>query len=178
MSSDLDSVLLVPGHGKDGPAEEIEERSMENISQALPLAAELGVSILIENVWNHFCYDHEGGPDQTAERFARYIDRFRSPFVGMQFDIGNHWKYGATGDWIRALGTRIHKLDVKGFDRTAKDGKGSFTKIGAGDIDFADVRAALIEINFHGWCAAEVAGGDATRLAEVSANMDQVFGLG
>ncbi|MEM1442990.1 MAG: TIM barrel protein [Verrucomicrobiota bacterium] len=171
------SVLLVVGHGKDGPEEEIWGRSIENISQALPLAAELGVTILVENVWNHFCYDHGGGPDQTADKFARYIDDFQSPFVGMQFDIGNHWKYGNTGDWIRTLGKRIYKLDVKGFDRTAKDGQGSFTKIGEGNIDFADVRAALTEINFYGWCAAEVAGGDETRLKEVSDNMDRVFGL-
>lgn len=171
------SVLLVVGHGKDGPEEEIWDRSIENISKALPLAAELGVTILVENVWNHFCYDHEGDANQTADKFARYIDDFQSPFVGLQFDIGNHWKYGSTGDWIRTLGKRIYKLDVKGFDRAAKEGQGSFTKIGEGNIDFADVRAALTEINFYGWCAAEVAGGDEDRLKEVSDNMDRAFGL-
>lgn len=172
------SVLLVVGHGKDGPEEEIWERSIENISKALPVASELGVTILVENVWNHFCYDHDGDANQTADKFARYIDDFQSPFVGMQFDIGNHWKYGATGDWIRTLGKRIYKLDVKGFSRAAKDGAGAFTKIGEGDLDFADVRKALTEINFYGWCAAEVAGGDEARLKEVSDNMDRVFGLG
>lgn len=172
------SVLLVVGHGKDGPEEEIWDRSIGNISKALPVAAELGVTILVENVWNHFCYDHDGDSTQTADKFARYIDDFQSPFVGMQFDIGNHWKYGATGDWIRTLGKRIYKLDVKGFSRTAKDGAGAFTKIGEGDLDFADVRKALTEINFYGWCAAEVAGGDEARLKEVSDNMDRAFGLG
>ena len=172
------SVLLVVGHGKDGPEEEIWKRSIENISKALPVASELGVTILVENVWNHFCYDHDGDSNQSAEKFARYIDDFQSPFVGLQFDIGNHWKYGATGDWIRTLGKRIYKLDVKGFSRTAKDGAGAFTKIGEGDLDFADVRKALLEINFYGWCAAEVAGGDEVRLKEVSDNMDRVFGLG
>ena len=37
------TVLLVVGHGKDGPEEEIRSRSVENIRQALPLAADLGV---------------------------------------------------------------------------------------------------------------------------------------
>ncbi len=172
------SVLLVVGHGKDGPEKEIWDRSVENISKAIPVAAENGVSIVVENVWNHFCYDHEGDEKQTADKFARYIDDFNSPWVGMQFDIGNHWKYGSMGDWIRTLGKRIYKLDVKGFSRTANDGAGAFTKIGEGDLDFDDVRKALTEINFYGWCAAEVAGGDLTRLKEISANMDREFGLG
>lgn len=167
------TLLLVVGHGKDGPEGEIWPRSVENIAKAIPLAAELGVAIAIENVWNHFCYDHEGDSNQNAEKFVRYVDEFKSPWVGMQFDIGNHWKYGSMGDWIRTLGKRVIKLDVKGFSRK-EDG---FTKIGEGDLDFADVRKALTEINFHGWCAAEVRGGDLNRLKEVSENMDRVFGL-
>ena len=167
------TMLLVVGHGKDGTPEEVWERSFSNISQALPLAAELGVTIAIENVWNSFCYDHSGGATQTAEQLAKYVDAFDSPFVGMQFDIGNHWKYGNVGDWIRQLGKRIVKLDVKGFSRE----KNQFTKIGEGDVDFSDVRRALVEINFHGWCAAEVGGGGLARLKEISANMDRSFSL-
>ncbi len=168
-----DTLLLVVGRGSDGPEEEIWERSIENISKAVPLAAELGVSIAIENVWNQFCYDHDGGHDQTADKFVKYVDEFNSPYVGMQFDIGNHWKYGSMGDWIRQLGKRIIKLDLKGFSRA----KSRFTKIGEGDLDWADVRKALLEINYAGWAAAEVGGGDLNRLKEISANMDTVFGL-
>ncbi|MEM1296806.1 MAG: sugar phosphate isomerase/epimerase family protein, partial [Verrucomicrobiota bacterium] len=86
-----DTVLLVVGHGKDGPAEEIDARSIENISKAIPLAEELGVPIAVENVWNQMHYDHGGPADQSADRLASYIDAFDSPMVGMQFDIGNHW---------------------------------------------------------------------------------------
>ncbi|MEX0818850.1 MAG: sugar phosphate isomerase/epimerase family protein, partial [Pirellulaceae bacterium] len=136
------TVLLVVGRGTDGTEEECWKRSIENISQALPLASELGMYIAIENVWNQFLYDHDGGPDQTADKFVKYVDEFNSPWVGMQFDIGNHWKYGSMGDWIRALGRRVVKLDLKGFSR--KEGK--FTKIGEGDLDWADVRKALAEI--------------------------------
>ena len=53
-----------------------------------------------------------------------------------------HWKYGNTGDWIRTLGRRVVKLDLKGFSRA----QSTFTKIGEGDIDWADVRKALVEI--------------------------------
>ena len=167
------TVLLVVGHGNDGPEEEIWERSVENISKALPLAGQLGVSIAIENVWNQFCYDHGGDSKQTAGKYVKYVDEFNSPLIGMQFDIGNHWKYGSMGDWIRQLGKRIIKLDVKGFSRA----ENRFKKIGEGDLDFADVRDALNEINFYGWCAAEVGGGNMERLQEISANMDRVFNL-
>jgi sugar phosphate isomerase/epimerase len=167
------SVLLVVGKGEDGPEKEIWARSVENISKAVPLAAELGVSIVIENVWNQFLYNHEGGADQNADQFVKYVDEFNSLWVGMQFDIGNHWKYGSMGDWIRTLGRRVYKLDIKGFSRA----QSKFTPIGEGDIDYADVRKALREINFNGWLAAEVSGGDLAELKSVSAQMDKAFGL-
>jgi len=168
-----DTALLVVGHGKDGPEKEVWDRSVENIAQAVPLAEELNVAIAIENVWNQFCYDHSGDHTQTADKFIQYVDDFDSPLVGMQFDIGNHWKYGSMGDWIRGLGKRVIKLDVKGFHRE----NDAWAKIGEGDIDFPDVCRALREIKFRGWCAAEVGGGGAERLKEISDNMDRVFDL-
>ena len=167
------SVLLVVGHGNDGSKEEIWSRSIENISKAVPVASRYGIHILIENVWNRMLYDHDGDATQTADDFVKYVDEFNSPWVGMQFDIGNHWKYGSMGDWIRQLGKRVVKLDLKGFSR--KENK--FKKIGEGDLDWADVRKALLEIGYYGWAAAEVGGGDKNRLNEVSANMDKVFAL-
>ncbi|HRF01102.1 MAG TPA: sugar phosphate isomerase/epimerase family protein [Pirellulaceae bacterium] len=167
------TVLLVIGHGNDGPEAEIRKRAIDNISKVLPLCAELGIYIAIENVWNHFLYDHQGGADQTAEKFVRFVDELNSPWVGMQFDIGNHWKYGSMGDWIRALGRRVVKLDIKGFSRA----ENAFKRISEGDIDYADVRAALAEIGYYGWVAAEVSGGDAAELKRIADEMDQVFRL-
>lgn len=165
--------LLVVGHGKDGPESEIWPRAIENIRQALPLAAELGIVIAIENVWNHFLYDHQGGADQSAEKYAQFVDELHSPWVGMQLDIGNHWKYGNMGDWVRALDRRVVKLDLKGYSRAQQD----WTDIGEGDIDWADVRRALVEINFYGWAAAEVGGGDLARLTKIADQIDQVLQL-
>ena len=168
------TALLVVGHGKDGPESEIWPRAIENISKALPLCAELGVYIAIENVWNRFLYDHDGDHLQPADKFVKFVDELNSPWVGMQFDIGNHWKYGSMGDWIRSLGKRVVKLDLKGYSRAQNNW---VKEIGTGDIDWADVRKALIEINYYGWAAAEVGGGDLERLKQISANMDRVFGL-
>ena len=57
------------------------------------------------------------------------------------------------------------KLDVKDWGKRA-----GFSKIGAGDVDWEDVRG-LGEIGYTGWATAEVGGGDEDRLAEVHANM-------
>ncbi len=168
-----DTMLLVPGHGKDGSPAEVFERTVANIKQALPVAEELGVKIAIENVWNHFLYDHEGGSDQTADELVRFVDAFDSPWVGVQFDIGNHWKFGDPAEWIRKLGPRIIKLDIKGFSRAAD----KFTPIGEDDIDWASVRQALVDIDFRGWIAAEVQGGDVEKLTEISAQIDRTVGL-
>lgn len=163
-----DTMLLVAGHGKDGSPAEVYERAMANIRQALPDAEKHDVKIVIENVWNHFLYDHEGDSNQTADALASFVDAFESPLVGVQFDIGNHWKYGDPADWIRTLGDRILKLDIKGFSRKA----GKFTNITEGDIHWASVREGLRDIKFTGWVAAEVGGGDAARLKQVAANME------
>lgn len=163
-----DSCLLVVGHGKDGTPEEVYQRSSDNIRAALPTAEKHNVAILVENVWNHFLYDHDSDTLQSVEPLAKYIDQFDSPLVGLQFDLGNHWKYGDIAQWVRTLGSRIKKLDIKGFSRE----KNTFTKITEGDVDWPAIESALREIGFKGWCAAEVGGGDAERLKEVADNME------
>ncbi len=161
------SVLLVPAVVNSKVSEQQAwDRSIEQIRKALPLAAQLGVHVLIENVWNRFLYDHDGPNNQTAEKLVKYIDEIDSPWVGSYFDIGNHQKYGKPAAWIRSLGHRIVKLDVKDWGV-----KAGFSKIGAGDVDWADVRKALAEIRFTGWATAEVGGGNRARCAEVLANM-------
>ncbi len=169
------SVLLVPGRvsGPDETQEAVWERSIEGIRRVLPLAADLGIFILIENVWNGFCYEHDGAQDQTADLLAAYIDAIGSPWVGSYFDIGNHRRYGDPAQWIRTLGRRIVKLDVKDWSFS----KG-WTKIGEGDVPWEDVRGALREIRFTGWATAEVGGGGRERLSEILANMRKVFALG
>ncbi len=166
-------VLIVVGSANDGPEQEITERCRREIRKLLPLSAALGQPILIENVWNKMFYDHDAPPEQSAERFIEFVDSFNSHWVGMYFDIGNHWKYGRPGDWIRAFGYRCVKLDVKGFSR--KEDK--FTDIGEGDLPWGDVRKALKEIGFTGWATAEVGGGNVERLTKVRKQMQDVFDL-
>ncbi len=166
-------VLIVIGNGTDGPADEVEERCRQEIRKLLPLSAALGQPILIENVWNKMHYDHDGEPDQSPDQFIKFVDSFNSPWVGMYYDIGNHWKYGQPGEWIRAFGHRCVKLDVKGYSRAEQ----KWTEIGEGDLPWADVRKALDEIGFTGWATAEVGGGNVERLTTVRKQMEKVFGV-
>ena len=166
------AVLLVPGHGNDGTPEEVSARSLGQIQKALPLAAKLGVHILIENVWNQFTYQHNGPGDQTADRLVAFIDAANSPWVGSYFDIGNHRKYATPSQWVRQLGHRIIKLDVKDFNHQTD----KWAEIGEGTVDWDNVRTELGRLNFCGWATAEVGGGNRQRLATIKAQMDRVLG--
>ncbi len=170
------AVLIVLGRATDEP--DAEKRAREEIQQVLPLAAKLGQRILIENVWNGMFYDPDGPRNQSAQPFADYIDSFCSPWVGAYFDLGNHARYGDVATWVRQLGPRIVKLDIKGYSNERADQDGvskGVVDITDGDIDWESVRKALDEINFTGWVAAEVGGGELSRLRVVLKQMKQAL---
>jgi L-ribulose-5-phosphate 3-epimerase len=162
------AVLIVVGKADDGP--DGPSRARDEIQRVLPLAASLGQRVLFENVWNGLFYDPAGPRTQSAKAFAGYIDSFQSPWVGAFFDLGNHARFGDVATWIRELGPRIVKLDIKGYSNAKADAEGpgkGFVDISAGDIDWASVRAALRDTGFTGWVSAEVGGGDVERLRGV-----------
>ena len=169
------AVLIVVGRGVDGSADEIDNRARDEIKKLIPLAASLGQSILFENVWNQMHYDHDSPPEQSPERFIRFVDSFNSPWIGMYYDIGNHWKYGQPRAWLNAFGRRAVKLDIKGFSRA----KGKFVDITSEDDDLPwdEVQKGLAEIGFTGWTTAEVGGGGLERLTTVRKQMEKALGL-
>jgi L-ribulose-5-phosphate 3-epimerase len=169
-------VLIVLGKKDDGP--EGPDRARAEIAKAIPLAAALGQRILFENVWNGLFYEDDGPRHQSVQPFVDYIDSFKSPWVGAFFDLGNHARYGDVPTWIRGLGPRIVKLDIKGYSNALADARGNrkgFVDIADGDIDWAAVRAALRDIGFTGWVSAEVSGGDTARLATVLEQMKKAL---
>jgi hexulose-6-phosphate isomerase len=113
--------------------------------------------------------------------FARYVDEFDNPIVGAYFDVGNVVRFGWPEHWIRILGKRIGKLDIKEYSRelelTQGTRKGFNVELGDGDCDWPAVMAALEEIGFRGWASAEVPGGDEARLREISERMDRIFAV-
>ncbi len=166
------TVLLVPAVvNKEISYADAYKRSQEEIRKALPRAHELGVKIAIENVWNQFLL--------SPLEAARYIDEFESPDIGFHFDIGNIVNYGWPEHWIRILGKRILKLDVKEFSRKRRDNEGLWkgfdVPLGEGDCDWPAVMKALADIGYRGWAAAEVPGGGREKLADLSRRMDRIF---
>jgi L-ribulose-5-phosphate 3-epimerase len=159
------AVLLVPGkvNGPDETHDDVWKRSISEIHKALPLASKLGVRICIENVWNGFC--------EAPEQARDYIDAIGSMWVGAWFDIGNCRKFGPSEDWIRTLGSRIVKLDIKDWSKK----QGFAAKIGEGDINWPAVRQALADIGYSGWCTAEVNGGGREVLADIAERMNRVL---
>jgi hexulose-6-phosphate isomerase len=101
-----------------------------------------------------------------------YIDHFQSPWVGSYFDVGNAAKFAPSDDWIRTLGPRIVKLDIKDWSQA----KG-LCDIGTGSIPWPEVRAALAAIHFSGWATAEVKPGGRQRLAKIVEQMKQVLNI-
>jgi hexulose-6-phosphate isomerase len=167
------TVLLVVGKVEKGVSyADAYTNSQAEIKKAIPLAGELGIRILFENVWNNFLL--------SPLEFARYIDEFDTPVVGAYFDVGNVVRYGWPEHWIRILGKRIGKLDIKEYSRELESTKGTRegfnVELGDGDCDWPAVMAALGEIGFSGWATAEVRGGDESRLREVSERMTRIFG--
>ena len=158
------TVLLVPGRvsGPDETHDDVWKRSIEGIRQVIPDASKCGVRVLVETVWNGFC--------ETPEQMRDYLDEIASPSVASYMDFGNMLKFAPCETWIRTLGPRIVKLDVKDWSESA-----GFCKIGDGAVDWPGVRQALAEIGYSGWCTAEVEGGDREALADIAARMDRVL---
>lgn len=166
------TVLLVPAVVNQRIGyDEAWDRSRAEIAKVLPLATELGVSIAFENVWNSFLL--------SPLEAARYVDSFESDRVGWYFDVGNIVNYGWPEQWVKILGQRILKLDVKEYSRKRRNDEGLWkgfgVEIGEGDCNWPAVMAALDAIGWEGWAAAEVSGGDRTRLTDIAQRMDRVL---
>ncbi len=167
-----DSVLIVARLDKDKSFNANWSETQAAIKAAAPHAEERGIRLLIENVWASFLI--------SPLDMQRYVDEIAHPSVGVHFDVGNVMRWGVAEHWIEVLGKRIGKLDIKEYsiDKAMKEGmmKGFDQSIGSGSINWKNVRAELEKINFTGWAAAEVKGGDWGYLAEVAQRMDTVLG--
>ncbi len=163
------SVLLVPAVvKKEVPYQDAWARSQHEIRQVLPLAAELGVDVLIENVWNKFLL----GPMELV----RYLDELDHPRVGSYFDAGNLVQFGWPEHWVPVLGARIRKVDVKDFRRGQPGFEGFDVGLNDGETDWPKVVAALRCAGYDGWFTAEMRGGDRAYLKDLAARMHNFLG--
>lgn len=169
------TVLLYPGIvNEQYPYDVVHDRLRESIAELIPVSEETGVKIAIENVWNNIFLS----PLEARD----FVDSLDSSRVGWYFDVGNVVRFGWPEHWIRVLGDRILKLDIKEYSRELQNNEGLWkgfdAKLGEGSVDWAEVMKALREIDYRGgWGSAEVAGGNLERLKDISARMDRVFAM-
>lgn len=146
-------------------------RSVAEINKILPEAHKTGIKIAIENVWNNFLL--------SPLEAAQYIDQFDSDHIGWYMDIGNVVRYAWPEHWIKALGSRILKVDIKEYSRKKQQEEGIWkgfdVEIGDGDCGWPAVNQALAEVGYSGWGSAEVSGGGRARLKEISERMDRIY---
>ncbi len=166
------SVLLVPAVvTKEVTYLDAWTRSREEIRKALPLASELGVKIAIENVGNQFLL--------SPLEAARYVDEFKSPFVGWHFDVGNNFSNGGWPEqWIQILGKRIQKLHIKEFTRRRRTGETTRTALLEGDNDWPAIMKAVDQIGYTGWAITEQPGGETFEgLRDLAQRLERILNL-
>lgn len=169
------SVLVVAGRvDQDHPYDVVYKQQQAKLRKHLPYAEQQGIELLVENVWNNFLL--------SPLEMARFIDELQSPAAGVYFDVGNVVRFGWPDQWIRILGPRIVKLDIKEYSRQKQKDEGLWkgfqVEINEGDCNWPAVRKALQDIGYtQGWATAEVKGGDRQRLHDISERMDRALDL-
>lgn len=126
------------------------DASRKAVERLIPTAEKCGVVIALENVWNNLWV--------KPALFANFIASFNNPWVKCYFDIGNHVKYAAPEEWIRALGKLIVKVHIKDFKLEPDGHGGKFVHPRDGSVNWPLVRQELDKIGYNGWMTIEDGG--------------------
>lgn len=142
------TVLMVPTTVTPELQYDVAYRVAQDVCRELgPIAAEHGVVVGVENVWNKFLL--------SPMEFARFIDEIDEEYVGAYFDVGNVLKTGYPEQWIRILNDRIAAVHFKDF-RTDVGLLPGFVDLLEGDVDWGAVMTALGEIGYDFAVTAEM----------------------
>lgn len=163
-----DTILTVPGGvTPDITYETALENAHKTLASVVPYAAEKGITMAIENVWNKFLL--------TPPDMKNFIDSFGSEYVKAYFDIGNVVFYGFPQHWIKTLGSRIKRVHIKGFSMEGFSGF-QWCQLLESTIDWKAVTAALKEAGYNGWVTAEL-GPDSRGLKGIADDMDKILAM-
>jgi hexulose-6-phosphate isomerase len=139
------TVLVVPGVvNETQPYRQAYEIALKSMRELAPYAAEKGVRLAVENVWNRFLL--------SPMEMQRFVEEIGAPNVGVYFDTGNILAYGIPQLWIRELGKQILKVHVKDFDTNTRQ----FKHLLQGSVNWKEIRAALLEIGYDDYLTAEL----------------------
>lgn len=173
----IPGVLVIPGYvglpwdpqARPVPYDLAYDRTRQALTELAPAAESLGVSILVENIWNKFLL--------SPLEVRTLLDEVASPRVGWLLDTGNLIAFGYPEQWICILGPRIKEVHLKDF-RESVGGVGGFVGLLEGDVNWPAVIAALEEVGYGGFLTAEVFPyrhhGDAI-LRHTSESMDRIL---
>lgn len=124
------------------------ERAREAVGELGKLAADLGVELGVENVWNGLFY--------SPVELAAFIDSFDNPFVGVYFDVGNIMNHQQwPPHWIEILGKRIKRIHLKDFKISVGTLEG-FCDLLDGDLPWKETMDALRKISYDKTLTAEM----------------------
>ena len=118
------------------------------VRELIPLAAEKGVIIALENVGSRMW--------MKPDFHHALVRSFRSPWVKFYFDLGNSLNVGDPCAWMDEFGADIVKVHLKDdvLDATRPWGQRQVA-IGTGELDFRRLRDGLEKINYNGWVTVE-----------------------
>jgi hexulose-6-phosphate isomerase len=148
----VETILLIPGAVDVAwdpsrpvvPYEQVWNNATESIRKLVPLAEDLDVNIGIENVWNKFLL--------SPMEMKIFVEQFSSPRIGVYFDVGNVLLTGYPDHWIHMLADHIKAVHIKNFSRNDCAGglHGFGESLKNGDLNFQDIKDALVAINYKG----------------------------
>ncbi len=161
----VDGVLLHPGQlTAEGTYQQAWDDLRDALIDTAALAAEMGVAIGVENVWNKFLL--------SPLEARRFVDEVGSDWVGIYLDTANMMAYGHPEHWIRELGERIKKVHFKDFLRREH----RFVNLREGDTDWSVVMAELRAIGYDSTLIHEV-GGSREELIDLGERMREIAAL-
>lgn len=161
-----DAILMIPGVvTPEVSYHDAWVRSRQQIERLLPVAERLRVVMALEETCDQSKFL------LSPREYVRYLDDFKSPYVRAYFDVGNVMPVGYPQDWIHALGKRIVKVHLKDWNPKTRQ----FVDLGDGVVDWPAVRQAFIDVGYAGTFTAELGGGDAAYLRDLSRRIDRLL---
>jgi sugar phosphate isomerase/epimerase len=118
----------------------------DELMPCIEVAESVGVTLLIEPE-----------PDLMIERFGEYLrfmERIKSPYVGLNFDIGHAYCVGEDPqDWIEKMAPHTRHYH---FEDIAPTRVHKHLIPGRGAIDFAATLKAIQRTGYNGWITVEL----------------------
>ncbi len=166
------ALLCVPGVvDQHAPYDLAHENMRRSLLQLRDEAAELKVTLAIENVWNKMLLS----PLEMRALVDELSPAEGPGWLGVYFDVGNVLQTGYPEQWISILGRRIARVHLKDWKRSVGTIDG-FCPLLEGDVDFPAVMHALRSAGYQGPLTSEFFNCEG-ELGQISRDMDEILAL-